>query len=146
MDEYERAAAELRRLIETFDKVSLYSVVDSQTDDEDCLSVRTIISHVVNAGYGYAAYIRGALSLAGDRPPKRLLSYGEVLGEYDVMLKFTIGTLDGRWEMPDETIRAIRIQTGWEVVYDPEQRLEHAFVHILRHRRQFERLRAATPG
>jgi uncharacterized damage-inducible protein DinB len=140
MDEYERAAGELRRLVETFDEEAFGRILDSRTSDEDCRSVQTIMSHVVGSGYGYAVYIRGALAMPMERPPKRLLSHREVLGEFDAMLKYTIETLDGRWEMPDEAIQGTAIQSRWGVTYDLEQLLEHAIVHILRHRRQIERL------
>ena len=143
-DEYERAAFELKRLLETFDERRFNQILDSQTKDENCRSVQTIMSHVVSAGYGYAADVRGALAMPKDRPPKRLLSRREVLGEFDAMLKYTIETLDGRWEMSDEAIQGIAIQSDWGVKYDLEQILEHAIVHVLRHRRQIERLTNAT--
>jgi uncharacterized damage-inducible protein DinB len=31
------------------------------------------------------------------------------------------------------------IRSGWGVTYDAEQLLEHAIVHVLRHRRQIEK-------
>jgi uncharacterized damage-inducible protein DinB len=144
MDEYERAASELRRLVETFDERSFSRILDSETSDENCRSVQTIMSHVVSAGYSYAAYIRGAFSMPTDRPPKRLLSRREALAGFDAMRTFTIQTLDGRWEMPDEAIQDVSIQSNWGVKYDLEQLLEHAIVHVLRHRRQIERLSGTT--
>ena len=53
------------------------------------------------------------------------------------MIAHTVATLEGR--MSDEEMEAVRIQSPWRVVYDLEQMLEHAIVHILRHRRQIER-------
>jgi hypothetical protein len=41
--------------------------------------------------------------------------------------------------MTDEEIERITLQTGWEVTYNLEQLLEHAIVHILRHRRLIEK-------
>jgi uncharacterized damage-inducible protein DinB len=146
MDEYERAAAELRRLVATFDERSFGRILDSQTSDENCRSVQTIMSHVISAGYTYAALIRGACSMPTDRPPKRLLAHREVLAGFDAMVAFTIQTLDGRWDMPEEAIQGMAIQSQWGVKYDLEQLLEHAIVHVLRHRRQIERLNGATPA
>ena len=140
MDEYERAALELRRLVETFDEEAFNRILDSRTTDENCRSVQTIMSHVVSAGYGYAAYIRGAWSMATDRPPKRPLARGEVLQQFDEMVTYTIQTLDGQWETTNEGIRGMTIQSQWGVTYDLEQILEHAIVHVLRHRRQIEKL------
>ena len=48
-------------------------------------------------------------------------------------------TLDGRWEMTDEQIESVEIKSRWGPTYDLEQMLEHAVVHVLRHRRQIER-------
>jgi uncharacterized damage-inducible protein DinB len=142
MDEYERAAGELRRVVEQIPDEEFVRVVDSQTKDEDCRSVQTIMSHVVGAGYGYADYIREQFSIASSRPPKSLLSRRESLEQLDAALAYTAQTLEGRWEMSDAEISGTLINSRWGVVYDLEQLLEHAIVHVLRHRRQIERFRS----
>lgn len=139
MDEYERAASELARLVERIPDDDFTRLVDSQTRDEDCRSVQTIMSHVVGAGYGYADYLRAQFSVESTRPPHRLLSRRESLEQLEAALKYTAETLDGRWEMSAEEISAIVIKTRWGPVYDAEGMLEHAIVHVLRHRRQIER-------
>ena len=139
MDEYERAAAELERLIEQIPDDDFVRVVDSQTKDEDCRSIQTIMSHVVRAGYGYADYIREQFSIASTRPQSRLLSRRESLEQLNAALRYTVETLDGKWEMSDEEITATVIKSRWGVVYNVEGLLEHAVVHILRHRRQVEK-------
>jgi len=139
MDEYERAAAELRRVVEQIPDEEFVRVVDSETKDEECRSVQTIMSHVVGAGYGYADYIREQFSVESSRPPKRLLSRQESLEQLDAALAYTAQTLEGRWEMSDAEISGTLINSRWGVVYDLEQLLEHAIVHVLRHRRQIER-------
>jgi uncharacterized damage-inducible protein DinB len=144
MDEYERAASELRRLVAAFDEREFERILDSHTSDENCRSVQTIVSHVVSAGYTYADYIRGALAMATDRPVKRLLSHREALQEFDAMLTYTIETLDRQWELTDDQIQSVVMPSRWGVTYDLEQLLEHAIVHLLRHRRQIERLDSAN--
>jgi uncharacterized damage-inducible protein DinB len=139
MDEYERAAGELRSLVEQIPDDDFVRIVDSQTKDEDCRSVQTIISHVVRSGYGYADYIREQLSLTSTRPEPELLSRMEALEQLQAALRYTIETLDGRWEMSAEEISGIVIKTRWGAVYDAEGLLEHAIVHLLRHRRQIEK-------
>ncbi len=139
MDEYERAALELRRLVEALHEEEFTRLVDPRTNDENCRSVQTIMSHVVSAGYGYAAYIRGVFSMEAERPPKRLLSHREALDEFDAMLMYTIQTLDGHWEMTEAAIQGTVIHSRWGVTYDLEQLLEHAIVHVLRHRRQIDK-------
>ena len=139
MDEYERAVWELRRLVGQIAEEDATRVVDSQTKDEDCRSVQTIMSHVVNAGYGYADLLRKSFSVPSTRPPKALLSPREYLEQLDAVLAYTAETLEGRWRMTDEEISGAVINSGWGVRYDIEQLLEHAIVHVLRHRRQIEK-------
>ncbi len=114
-------------------------IVDPQTSDENCRSIQTILAHVVSAGYGYADHIRPFFSISSTRPPKRLLSRQESVAQLEAMLEYTAQTLEGRWEMTDEEIESITMHTGWGVTYNLEQLLEHAIVHILRHRRQIEK-------
>ncbi len=139
MDEYERAASELRPLIEQIPEDDFVRVVDSQTKDDDCRSVQTIMSHVVRAGYGYADYIREQISMASTRPQSELLSRQESLEQLDAALEYTAQTLEDRWEMSAEEIAGTVIKSRWGAVYDVEGLLEHAIVHILRHRRQIEK-------
>lgn len=139
MDEYERAAAELRRVVEQISEDDFVRVVDSRTKDDDCRSVQTIMSHVVRAGYGYADYIREQFSIESARPESKLLSREEALEQLDAALGYTEQTLEGRWEMSGEEISRTVIKSRWGVVYDVEGLLEHAIVHILRHRRQIEK-------
>lgn len=63
------------------------------------------------------------------------------------MLAYTIETFAGRWEMTDEEMDDVIINTRWGVAYNIEQLLEHATVHVLRHRRQFDKflLKFDTP-
>src|SRR4051812_1904643 len=139
MDEYERAAAELARLVERIPDDDFVRVVDAETKDEDCRSAQTIMSHVVRSGYGYADYIREQLSIPSTRPQPLLLSRREALEQLEAALRYTAETLEGRWEMSGEEISAITIKTRWGALYDPDGLLEHAIVHILRHRRQIEK-------
>ena len=57
MDEYERAAAELKNVLSSVSEEQFNRIVDTETKDDDCRSIQTIMGHVVNAGYGYADYI-----------------------------------------------------------------------------------------
>ena len=97
------------------------------------------MSHVVAAGYGYADYIRKAFSMTKDSPQRRLLEHAESLKEFDSMLAYTEATLDGKWEMPEDQMEAVSMTVHWGPTYDLEQLLEHAIVHILRHRRQIDK-------
>jgi uncharacterized damage-inducible protein DinB len=140
MDEYERAAAELIALIESLPAADFERTLDRATQDEDCRSVQTIMRHVVRAGNGYANYLRDAFGLPTRPADVGVLRQSEVPEAMRSMLAYTADTLDGRWEMTDEEVVGTVVTTRWCVVYDMEQLLEHAIVHILRHRRQVERL------
>jgi len=139
MDEYERAAAELSTLLGRISDEEFALERDFETQDEDCKSIQTIMRHVVRAGYGYAGYIREAHGQEAAGPEFPLFSRHESLQGLQEMLAYTVATLEGKWEMPYEEMAATQIRVRWGTVYDLEQLLEHAIVHILRHRRQIER-------
>lgn len=139
MDEYERAAAELKLIIEKTSDDAFIRVVDTQTKDEDCRSIQTILTHVVRSGYSYANYIRDSFSITSTRSITESLSRPQAIAGIEAMLDYTVQTLDEKWEMTYEEINATIIHPRWGVVYNLEQLLEHAIVHILRHRRQVEK-------
>ena len=139
MDEYERASAEFRGTVAGLTEEQYTRIVDAETDDDCCRSAQTIMSHVVAAGYGYADYIRGAFSMTVNSPERRLLEHAESLREFDSMLAYTVAALDDKWEMPEEEFTKVFMTVHWGPTYDLEQLLEHAIVHILRHRRQIDK-------
>lgn len=138
MDEYERVSAELTGVLESISDEDFERVRDTETQDEDCRSIQTIMRHVVRAGYGYAGYMRTAWQkepvIRWDEP----LSRAEAPGEIRKMLAYMVETLEGRWNMTDEE-STVSMKTRWGAVYDFEQLFEHAIVHVMRHRRQIER-------
>ncbi len=138
MDEYERAAAELKLILSNTSEADYTRIVDSHTKDEDCRSIQTIITHVVRAGYGYADYIRQWFSMASTRPESAPISHSEAVAKIDDMLDYAVQTLEGKWEMTDEEIESVAMKVRWGP-NNLEQLLEHAIVHILRHRRQIQR-------
>jgi hypothetical protein len=139
MDVYERVAAEFRAAVAGLTEEDYSRITDPVTTDDCCRSAQTVMSHVVADGYVYADYIRDAFSMAKSSPEKRQLEHAESLGAMDAMMAYTEATLDGKWEMPEEEWAAIRMKVHWGPTYDLEQLLEHAIVHILRHRRQIDK-------
>jgi len=145
MDEYERAAGELKNVLGRASEEQFNRIVDTETKDEDCRSIQTIITHVVGAGYGYADYLRAAFSIPSARPVSTVpatrvpVLHREAVEKIDAFLAYTAQTLEGKWEMTDAEIEAVAMKTRWGVTYNLEQLVEHAIVHILRHRRQVER-------
>ena len=142
MDEYERATLELYRLVQSISDDEFEKIVDNETLDEACRSIQTIAGHVVRAGYGYANYIRKQFDIPVIESENELLSRTESLSRLKQMLSYTEQTLQDKWLMSDEEITGVIIKSRWGVIYDLEQLLEHAIVHILRHRRQIEKFMA----
>lgn len=139
LDEYERALFDLKSILQKTDEINYSRLADPETTDEDCRSIQTVMSHVVGAGFSYSNYFRRALSidlLSSERKP---IPYSEIIGEVDKMFAYTIETFEGKWEMTDKELTDAVINSSWGVTYDIEQLLEHAIVHILRHRRQIEK-------
>jgi uncharacterized damage-inducible protein DinB len=139
MDEYTRAAGQLSELLLKISDAEFERVRDLQSPDENCRSIQTIMRHVVRAGYGYAGSIRGAFGAEAKAQDVPLRMRLEALDQLEAMLEYTVETLEGKWELSEDEITAVRIHSRWGVIYDLEQLLEHAIVHVLRHRRQIER-------
>jgi len=141
MDEYEKAILELKTVIEAISSADLIKVVDQETKDEDCRSIQTILTHVIGAGYAYLIEIRKWLGEDMDRPKKHLLHSTE---EYKMALdKMFASNLQLFQDYPniqlEENNIDLKMTVRWGQSYDVEQLMEHAIVHILRHRRQIER-------
>jgi len=143
MDEYERASVDLKNLIKQISEIDFDKIVDSITKDEDSRSVQTIISHLINSGFGYANYIRDWYSIPKNSPERRLILQKDFSAELDKMLSYTSDTLEDKWEYSDDEIMKVKMIVRWGPQYDLEQLLEHAVVHILRHRRQIEKFVSA---
>lgn len=114
-------------------------IVDDKTEDKDCRSIQTIISHIVNSGYGYAHYIRNAINVESVRPDYRIINYDEIEASLNDVFKYTRETFLDKEISYDEIDRKIVITSWNNDLYSIESILEHAVVHILRHRIQIER-------
>jgi uncharacterized damage-inducible protein DinB len=139
MDEYERATAELTRILESMSDDDYARVRDTETKDEDCRSIATIMRHVIRAGYGYAGYMRDVWGMERGERWDQDVARADTPKHLRAMLDYMIATLDGHWDLTDEACTAMRMRTRWGVEYDFEQLFEHAIVHVLRHRRQIDR-------
>lgn len=141
LDEYEKAIGELKKLVSTVTTEQLLNIVDRETKDEDCRSIQTILSHVVSAGYTYAITIRKHLGESLEYKESVLLNsstdYNDALSQ---MMDYTIQLMDDYPNMNlEESDNNKKMVTRWGQMYNIEQLIEHAIVHILRHRRQIER-------
>jgi uncharacterized damage-inducible protein DinB len=139
MDEYERATAELTRILESISDEEYARIRDTETNDEDCRSIQTIMTHVVGAGYGYAGYMRDAWGIERAPHERIPIARADTPAQLRAMLDYMIATLEKHWDLSDAESNAMLMRVRWGVTYDFEQLFEHAIVHVLRHRRQIER-------
>ena len=139
MDEYERASSDLRELILSFTQEEFEKILDDKTDDEDCRSVQTIMHHVISAGYRYLNQINVFLKQEQITPNFVASNPTSTIEEFDKMLFLTSEAVKNNLAMSYEEVLSTRMETRWGL-YDIEMMLEHAIVHILRHRRQIEKL------
>jgi len=128
-------------VIQPISSEQLTTIVDHETSDKDCRSIQSILSHVVESGYTYAIEIRKWLGedVSYQKKEKfaeiekytaaliQMFQYNEKLFEDHPKIKLEI-------KNPEK-----KILVRWGQRFDADQLMEHAIVHILRHRRQIER-------
>ncbi len=143
LDEYEKSIKELQYVIDDISPTNLAIIVDNKTADANCKSIQTILAHVVSSGYSYASYICELKKMQPKRKEKVLRpSVEEYKNEFDDFFKFTCDTFENITdEELEEFDEAKKMKTSWNQFYDIEQIMEHAIVHILRHRRQIEKFK-----
>jgi len=143
LDEYEKSLEELIRVVNTISQSQLLAIVDPETKDEDCKSIQTILTHVVQSGYTYVVEIRKGLGEEIQYKDKTLLREIEA---YKVALRKMFKFNEQLFiDYPNLTLYEPdankKIKVRWGQLYDVEQLFEHAIVHILRHRRQIEKFK-----
>jgi hypothetical protein len=146
LDEYEKSITELKNVILNLTTSELTNIVDNETKDEDCKSIQTILSHIVESGYTYVIEIRKSLSENVNYISKDILSSTQ---EYAVALDKMFAYNEKLFEdypyiKLEEYNPNKKFEVRWGQKYDVEQLYEHAIVHILRHRRQIEKIKLAN--
>jgi uncharacterized damage-inducible protein DinB len=145
LSEYEKTIIALQNVIENISDEDLAFVVDSKTENPDCKSIQTVLAHVVSSGYSYNIYIQKLKNKIIERPVKtNRMTVSEYKNDLNNVIQFTHETFsnitDNELEEFDNTKK---INTSWGQIYDIEQLMEHAIVHVLRHRRQIEKFKIA---
>lgn len=143
LDVYEQAISDFKKVIGDIPDTILTNIIDQETTDENCKSIQTILSHVINSGYSYVIYIHNLKGHDMQRPAKTFhLTIKEYLEDLNKLIVYTENVFneieDIELEQFDESKKII---TSWEQLYDIEQLMEHAIVHILRHQRQIEKFK-----
>jgi uncharacterized damage-inducible protein DinB len=141
LDEYEKSILELKDLLGSINDNQLIQVVDHETKDEDCRSIQTVMAHVISAGYNYTDTIQNKYVRRIEYKKKDLKS---TIEEYRSALIDMFEYAENLFlENPNLPIEEgndnNKMHVSWGQSYDIEQLMEHAIVHILRHRRQIER-------
>ncbi|QNN42472.1 DinB family protein [Pedobacter roseus] len=140
IDEYKKAVDEMIEVINPINQQQLLQTIEPKSLNSDCISIQTILTHVCASMFSYAVYIENSIGLETTRPER--LQFDQV-APYILRLKeafnynqdFFIRNPNIKMEEFDQ---AKKINTRWGQQYDVEQMLEHAIVHILRHRRQIK--------
>src|SRR6185436_17464553 len=115
LDIYEQVISDLKKVIEDLPDNALTIIVDPQTTDENCKSIQTILSHVVNSGYGYATSIHNLKGFNITRPDK---TFHVTIKEYseDLSNMFTY-TENIFKEIKDNELErfdnSLKIKTSW---------------------------------
>ena len=133
LSEYEKAILELQNVIQNISDEDLTFIVDTKTNNLDCKSIQTILTHIVSSGYSYCIYIRNFRNEDIVRPKKmNQKSTSEYILELDNVIKFTRDTFSA---ISDDELERFteseKMKTSWNQGYDIEQMMEHAIVHIL---------------
>jgi len=141
MDEMARAAAEFCRVADTVPRDRFLR--EQPSDDPDTVSIRAVCAHVVRAAYGHANYIRQIRKMDALDPRPAERSVAETPDGVRSLLRRAVLYVEeavrGLDVLPGDAVAAMTFQVRWGPVYDPEMMMEHAVMHLLRHRRQIER-------
>ena len=148
LDIYEEAIADLRNTIYTIPDAALPLITDPHTADENCRSIQTILTHVVHSGFGYATSIHNSKGYSVIRPGKVFnLTTQQYLADLVTLFSYTETIFNQLKEDNLEQLDSnLKIVTGWGQQYDIEQLMEHAIVHMLRHKRQIEKMKPLLAG
>jgi hypothetical protein len=136
--EYKKVAEDYKLLLKNISQSNFLKIRDSETNDSDCKSIQTITHHIINSGYTYANYINSLQNIDWFNYNMDISNLQIVSIEIDKMLDFTEQTFNNIAYKKNKEIASWIFKTRWHVTYDFEQLIEHAIVHILRHRRQVE--------
>ena len=139
MDEYERAVREMRRVLESMSDEEYEALADPVTQVDECRTAQKMMRHAVSSGYSYANSLRTLFEQQRSSPTVELLSRRDVMDALDTMVRYTDETVQSRYTMSEQDMDKLTVMTNWGVAYSVDQLLEHAVMHIHRHRRQLEK-------
>lgn len=141
IDEYERALEDFYTSIGNLSSDDLQKNLDPTNPKKIFQTIQGILTHVLNAGYVYIYAIRNHL---GEDltyiEHEHLNNVAEYISAYKKMLDDNAKLFTDNPELTlVEHNSDAKVLCPWGQRYDVDGLMEHAIVHILRHRRQIER-------
>jgi uncharacterized damage-inducible protein DinB len=140
IEEYKKAANEYCTVLHKISQTDFEKTSGFQSEVPDCSSVKAITYHVVQSGYTYINYINSESNIGWQEYKGNIDSPKSGITELKKMLAFTETSFGAIWGKTNSEIENWKFETRWKETYSFEQLMEHAIVHILRHRRQIENL------
>ena len=137
-DEYEKALEELKTLLIKIPDTELKKTYNKEVDT-DFQSIRNLVLHIIRSGYVYANHIRKRFENSYIVPEIEITKTEQGIFELDKMFEYTVETFEDKWLLTYKELMNTIIKTSW-TTYDLEAIIEHAIVHILRHRLQIEKM------
>ena len=138
MEEYKRATIKLKQVLGEIPQDLFEKITDRDTKDLDCKSIQSITVHIIQSGYTYSNYINTLSKREWYEYDAHIETPRKGIEEIDIMLDFAEKSFEGIWDKTNEEIEKWTFETSWNLIYNFEQLMEHAIVHVLRHRRQIE--------
>ncbi|MCZ4245341.1 DinB family protein [Pedobacter punctiformis] len=142
LEEYKKAIDELIAIISPLNPAQLTAIVNPDALDEDVRSIQNILSHVVASTYSYTVYIENWIGLHTVRPNRYVFdNVKDYIEKLNSGFSYCENCFLQNRDIPlEEFDNNKKINTRWGQQYDVEQLMEHAIVHILRHRRQIQNI------
>lgn len=146
LDEYQNVIDDLKKNTADINDNDLVKIMDKETGNKDCVSVQSVLTHIIMCGRYYITMIDIHRGNADSIWPvrKKLKTIEEYNIALDEMMNQTNKFFDNISESEmAEFDSSKKILTFWGQLYDIEQLMEHAIVHVSRHRRQIQKFKSA---
>lgn len=144
LDEYKNVIDDLKEHISDVSDSELKVIVDNKTKNKNCVSIQSILTHIVNCGFYYVTMMDIHKGNADSpwRKPVHRKSIPEYNNDLDEMYEYTIVFFERvKQNEMAQFDPAGKVLTFWGQIYDYEQMMEHAIVHVSRHRRQIQKFK-----
>jgi hypothetical protein len=130
----------MQSFLKTWQQAKQINLKLPETEDEDYLSLESLLFHVLRASRGYIVWICNKLNLpdpAIDPPP--------ALDEIQIKAPGYVNYLIEKWSLPlvnvpEDLFGGTSYKSNWGDDFCLESMLEHAVLHPIRHQFQLENL------